>query len=163
MALPHLPMDDSTLDDHDLDYQAEAYLERFRRENPTWTEEEIQSYHEPHPAMTSQYEDWISENYQTEESAFLKCADATTKMTQKFPELKRVRGHAMVAFQLRPHWWCVTPEGDIVDPTAKQWGVLVAFYEPLISEEEPYGKCLNCGELLFRSKAAGSYMCQDCN
>lgn len=32
------------LDDNEDQYQREACIERFRRQNPTWTEEEIQNY-----------------------------------------------------------------------------------------------------------------------
>ncbi len=105
---------------------------------------------------------WISENYPTAESATRRCAEATSSMCEAFPQLRRIRGHAMVAAQLRPHWWCETPEGEVIDPTAHQWPVAVAFYSPLESEEEPHGKCMNCGDLLFRSKGAESFRCENC-
>lgn len=111
--------------------------------------------------MKPEYQDWINENYPTPESARLKCVEATARMVEVFPELGRVRGHVMVVVDLRPHWWCVTATGDIVDPTAHQWGS-IAFYQTLEDEEEPHGKCYHCGDLLFRSRGASSYFCENC-
>jgi len=105
---------------------------------------------------------WISEHYPTPESANLKCEEATTTMCVAFPELVRIRGSAMVGVDFRPHWWCETPSGTVIDPTAHQWPGGILFYERLQSEEEPYGKCLNCGDLLFRSRGDGSFHCSYC-
>ena len=106
---------------------------------------------------------WISEHYPTPESAKLKCAEATLAMCAAFPELIRIRGHVMVGIDFRPHWWCETPSGDTVDPTAHQWPGGVVFYERLESEEEPHGKCLNCGEEIFRSRNDSSFTCASCS
>lgn len=40
-------------------------------------------------------------------------------MVEAFPELKRVRGHYHCPWlsKAQPHWWCVDPDGNIVDPT----------------------------------------------
>jgi len=105
---------------------------------------------------------WISEHYPTPESANLKCAEATLAMCAAFPELIRIRGSAMVGIDLRPHWWCETPNGEVIDPTAHQWPGGVVFYERLQSEEECHGKCLDCGELLFRSLGDTSFHCAGC-
>ncbi len=106
---------------------------------------------------------WIAERYPTAESAKLQCAEATSLMVEAFPQLRRVRGHAMVGINFRPHWWCVTPDGEVVDPTAHQWDVPPLFYDALCDDtEEPCGKCIYCGDLLFRSKGAGSYLCENC-
>lgn len=106
--------------------------------------------------------DWISNHYPTPELARLNCAEATEAMVAAFPDLRRVRGHAMIGVHLRPHWWCVTPDGRVVDPTAIQWETKPAFYMPLDSDEEPHGKCYNCGELLFVSRGDESYWCSEC-
>jgi len=105
---------------------------------------------------------WISKHYPTPEAANLKCAEATLAMCAAFPELIRIRGSAMVGIDFRPHWWCETPSGTVIDPTAHQWPGGVVFYERLQSEEEPYGKCLNCGYLLFRSRGDSSFHCSHC-
>jgi len=80
---------------------------------------------------------WISERFPTPESAKLQCAEATASMSSAFPQLQRVRGHAMVGIDFRPHWWCITTEGEIIDPTEHQWDRPPVFYEALTNDEEP--------------------------
>ena len=113
--------------------------------------------------MKTEYRAWITERYTTPESAKLQCAEATKEMVAAFPELRRVRGHAMVGVDLRPHWWCLTTDGKIIDPTAHQWDQPPVFYD-MIPEgaEEPHGKCLECGDLLYYSQGDNSHFCKDC-
>src|SRR5690625_6074281 len=92
------------------------------------------------------YNDWISEHYPTPDSARLRCAEATAEMCDSFPELNRARGHVLVGVQYRPHWWCESPAGEVIDPTAHQWESPPIVYERLESEEEPHGKCMYCGD-----------------
>jgi len=108
------------------------------------------------------YSCWISENYPTPQSARLQCAEATENMVGVFKELKRVRGLASVAepYDLpptrTPHWWCVTPEGTIIDPTAHQYPTEILTYsEADESKGPPTGKCPNCGGLCYE----GNYLC----
>ncbi len=84
-------------------------------------------------------------------------------MVGAYPELVRVRGHVMVGCNERPHYWCVTQDGLIVDPTRHQWDTYVVFYRPLPDDaEEPVGKCLNCGCELYRSRGDDGYVCAEC-
>ena len=83
-------------------------------------------------------------------------------MIEVFPKLRRVRGNAMVGIDFRPHWWCVTQDDEVIDPTAHQWDRPPVFYEELTNDEEPCGKCIYCGDLLFRSRGAESYLCENC-
>lgn len=111
----------------------------------------------------SEFESWIADHYQTPESAKLNCMEATESMAAAFPELRRVRGHAMVGLHDRPHWWLVKTDGEIVDPTAHQWGVQPSSYcEIPLDAEEPHGKCYECGVELYRSRGAQSYFCENC-
>lgn len=88
-----------------------------------------------------------------------KCDEATRKMAAAFPELRRAcgfvhwdAGHRQVRDQ---HWWCVTPEGVIVDPTKAQFqgavpGTLLLYEELDLSKPEdrkrvPTGRCMDCG------------------
>ncbi|MBK9952853.1 MAG: hypothetical protein IPP10_15500 [Candidatus Competibacteraceae bacterium] len=113
--------------------------------------------------MTNKYQTWIEEHYPTPESARLHCAEATAAMITKFPELRRVRGHAFIGLSFRTHWWCVASDGTIVDPTAHQWALLPLQYNVIPNDaEEPHGKCYECGVLLFRSKGDDSYYCMGC-
>lgn len=98
---------------------------------------------------------WIDTNYKTYESALNKCAEATLVMQEAFPKLTRHKGYC----NGRPHWWL--KDGDkIVDPTWRQFELPLNYVEWV--GEEPYGKCLNCGDFLFRSKTSGSCCCSDC-
>jgi hypothetical protein len=108
------------------------------------------------------YQEWIKNNYPTPESAKLQCKEGTDKMVQSFQELRQVRGYAYVGTSKRPHWWCETPDGEIIDPTAIQYGAIKPFHYEEVGSEESHGKCIECGELLFRSKGDESYFCAEC-
>jgi len=87
----------------------------------------------------SSYASWISANYPTAQSAVLSCAEATQRMSATFPELLRTRGEVMVGVDYRPHWWCVSPDGTIVDPTVHQWPQKVTIYEIVPLDDEVNG------------------------
>lgn len=110
--------------------------------------------------MQVQFDAWIIEHYPNAEAAYGRCDDATREMQRAFPELTRVRGHYYCpVWGERQHWWLVTAEGAIVDPTAAQFpsdgdGV----YQPWVEgDEEPSGKCPNCGGLVY----SGGTVCSD--
>jgi hypothetical protein len=114
-------------------------------------------------AWSDLFGSWIAERYPTPESAKLQCAEATAAMVAAFPTLRRVRGHAMIGIDFRPHWWCISPDGEIIDPTAHQWSASPVFYDAMPEDaEEPCGKCIYCGDLLYRSRGADSYLCENC-
>lgn len=89
------------------------------------------------------------------------CAEATEAMVQRFPELRRVRGHvAIVESPKTPaHWWCETEDGVIVDPTARQFVGIVAYLPH--EGEEPVGKCANCGGYIYASSGYTNTVCSD--
>ena len=68
------------------------------------------------------YARWIEEHYPDKARAKGMCWDATAAMEDAFPELRRALGH-YICPEWGPytHWWCVTPEGTPVDPTALQF------------------------------------------
>jgi hypothetical protein len=108
------------------------------------------------------YFNWINNKYPTPEKARKQCLEATLDMVYDFPELRRLRGHILVEepFDLPPtkttHWWCVDPDGNIVDPTAHQYPTRIIDYLPLDeSKGEPTGKCPNCGDLCYEEQ----YLC----
>jgi hypothetical protein len=96
----------------------------------------------------SAYAKWIAENRPAD--PWGKCEALTQLMATAFPELRRVRGHYVCPLQGRlPHWWMVTPDGQIVDPTQDQFASKGAgSYQEFVGRE-PTGTCLNCGELVF--------------
>ena len=104
------------------------------------------------------YAEWIREHVQSD--GYGQCAELTEQMARAFPELKRVRGHYYdICWGERAHWWLVTPDGYIVDPTAAQFPTKGrGHYDPWDeSEHEPTGKCINCGGYVLD----GSSCCSD--
>lgn len=97
----------------------------------------------------AKYAKWIRKNYPTRISALAVCQGATAKMVEAFPELKRVPGHVYtVHFGRRAHWWCETPDGSVVDPTAAQFeDAFMLEYHPFEpGQEVRVGRCMNCGD-----------------
>lgn len=109
--------------------------------------------------MSDRYKAWIREHYPAYEDAYGHCAEATTRMVEAFPELRRAKGfyHCPIIGE-RPHWWCVTPDGKIVDPTVCQFPSGGQFeYQELVDgvDRIPSGKCPNCGGWCYD----GDYIC----
>jgi len=63
------------------------------------------------------YDDWISINYPTSESALNQCRLAATAMVRQYAELELQVG--FINGQM--HCWCKHEDGFIVDPTAHQF------------------------------------------
>jgi hypothetical protein len=96
------------------------------------------------------YAEWIKAN--VEDDGYGKCAEVTLAMAAEFPELRRVRGHYFCSsWGMRSHWWLLAPDGSVIDPTAAQFpsrgvGIYFKWNE---GDEEPTGKCANCGEYVY--------------
>jgi hypothetical protein len=95
------------------------------------------------------YQEWVNQNYPTPEKAYGECEEATSLMAEAFPELRRVKGHFICPdWGKRAHWWCVDPQGNIVDPTAAQfpfWGFAGDYEEALPDTLVQVGVCMDCG------------------
>ena len=122
--------------------------------------------------MKEVYRNWIEVFYPTEKQAYANCLSATQEMVEEFPELRRVRGHYdCPIWGERAHWWCVDPDGSIVDPTAVQFpsrGAFAASYhEAQRKTLVQVGVCMNCGEPIRVTLEAaengdqGSTFCSD--
>ena len=112
------------------------------------------------------YNMWVNANYPNAHSAGRQCSEATQKMVNVFTELKRVRGLAHVEEPdglpptRTPHWWCIAPDGSIVDPTAHQYPTKILEYEEADeSKGSPTGKCPNCGGLCYKNEYFCSKKC----
>lgn len=125
------------------------------------------------------YVEWIRSNA-LERGIESACDDTTHRMMKAFPELKRVRGFVTYpGHQVNPlhfltspfasdgiqHWWCVAPDGTIVDPTAGQFPSSELSYEEYDETEHgtcPEGKCMDCGELFYDS-ATSPFCSESCD
>jgi hypothetical protein len=112
------------------------------------------------------YEQWI-EAFEEEQKFFLrgKCKEAAKKMILAFPELRLACGFAYCSWGRDEHWWCVTQEGRVVDPTASQFRGPVAYKEldpndPETRKIVPTGVCADCGEPVYGGKSFCSDRCQ---
>ena len=63
------------------------------------------------------YGNWIETNYPTKESCIDKCNEAVRAMVDYFNKLTVQVGYANGVY----HCWCKDDEGNIVDPTVKQF------------------------------------------
>lgn len=112
----------------------------------------------------TKYKAWISENYPSYESAYGNCADATSEMIAEFPELRRVSGFYYAAlWGRREHFWCISPDGEVIDPTAVQFpckgnGAYEEVTDPSLI---PTGRCLDCGEDVYNSKTFCDLQCEN--
>jgi hypothetical protein len=81
------------------------------------------------------------------------CMRATAEMAATFPELRRVAGFANGG----EHFWCVAPDGTIVDPTVGQFFSHLEPIDPSAIEYREFrpgdevrvGKCMNCGADIY--------------
>lgn len=114
--------------------------------------------------MKQEYKDWVDEHYPEYTSSFCKCATATLEMQKTFPELMRVRGEFIDPYLgPREHWWLKTQEGEIIDPTIKQFIYLSdsQYEERDESLPEPKGKCMNCGKYSYYDSNFCSDACHE--
>ena len=76
-----------------------------------------------------------------------RCMEATTAMQKQFPELRVVKGHVYCPhpWGKRGHAWCVDSEGNVLDPTVKQFPGIFEYEEWKAGDEVRVGKCMDCG------------------
>ena len=81
-----------------------------------------------------------------------KCKEACEELVAKDPSLTMVRGHYWCPIwnSDEPHWWCVDPEGNVVDPTKLQFpSVGAGYYTPFSG----YINCESCGAGVVEEEA----------
>lgn len=108
------------------------------------------------------YELWIALLDLNPETALGRCKEFAEDMQSEFPELRLVRGYYHdPQWGKREHWWLML-EDRIIDPTAIQFpSAGQGRYEELPEgEEEPTGKCLNCGEHTYGTSKFCSPRCE---
>lgn len=79
-----------------------------------------------------------------------KCREMSEALAAENPNLTVVRGWYWDAFWgQQPHWWCKDQDGNIVDPTKKQFPDQNGEYE----EFDGFLECSNCGKRVAEEDA----------
>jgi len=100
--------------------------------------------------MKEVYRQWIIDK--VPKNCHGMCGGTTAMMVADFPELRRVRGHAIIRGHRHPHWWCQAEDGEVIDPTESQFGLPVEIYKEY-DGPELISKCLNCGDLIYEGSS----------
>lgn len=97
--------------------------------------------------MKPEYKEWIDNRIKTYADAYGYCDKIVSEMILAFPELRRAYGRTFDGlWGPRWHAWCVTPDGEIVDPTVSQFPDHLGGYKEIAETQLPVGVCANCGE-----------------
>ncbi len=100
--------------------------------------------------MKTEYAAWI-EAYLAKRNPLGMCQWAVERMVKAFPELTAVPGFVRVLHGGRPeHWWCTTPDGEVVDPTASQYEAVLEYIPWVPGMEVRVGCCMNCGMDIYK-------------
>lgn len=101
--------------------------------------------------MNPAHQAWI-DAYVAAQNGFLrgKCREATAAMVAAFPELRQAGGFVYCTWGRDQHFWCVAPDGAVVDPTAAQFQAAFQYEEldlndPATRARVPTGVCMDCG------------------
>lgn len=117
------------------------------------------------------YQEWIESYVARQPNGFVrgKCKEACEEMVKAFPELRLAAGFAHVTWGEDQHWWCVAPDGTVVDPTKSQFqlGVVLEYEEMDLKDPKtrlriPIGKCPNCGDLIYPGGYSESICSERC-
>jgi hypothetical protein len=104
--------------------------------------------------LKQEYIDWI-QNYCSERNGIVSgcCISSTTEMVRAFPELKQVKGWALLLNRgLAEHAWCETEDGEVIDPTVSQFQSSVIEYKAWQPGDTVcVGRCMNCGEYIYEA------------
>jgi len=97
---------------------------------------------------------WVKANVPSEpENVRYRCQEFSEVLAKEFPSLRLAAGF----YDGRHHWWCVAPDGTIVDPTAHQFPSLgFAEYEEVAKEDRPLQRCMGCGGDVYRKLHDGT-------
>ena len=113
--------------------------------------------------MNEQYKAWIEANVPTRELAYGNCFSVTLNMQEAFPELRQVSGFYFDAlWGRRTHWWLQTQDGQVVDPTARQFPTKGSgeYQEVVDTSEIPTGVCKHCGCDVYNHDTFCSERCE---
>lgn len=127
-------------------HEATPWLLRHRRASG----KETQPMTLPLQTLRDEAAAWIDKHYPDQQSAYGNCAEAVKAIVAAFPQLKKVRGQVICPHPWgeRDHWWAVDPEGGIIDPTKRQFPLVIKYIPWDESKGEPPRRrtCPDCGE-----------------
>lgn len=103
--------------------------------------------------MDDRHARWIAA-YLSENNPYGRCKQASEAMQATFPELRIAKGHVHCDWGQRSHWWLVTADGEIVDPTATQFRAIFSYEEWQPNDKVRVGKCMDCGDEIWEAVAA---------
>ncbi len=113
--------------------------------------------------MKPEYRAWI-DAYVKANDDFVrgKCEDGTKEMLAAFPELRLAVGFVHCTWGRDQHFWCVTEDGEIIDPTRSQFIAVWKYEEldladPATRAKIPTGRCMDCGDDVY----GGNQFCSD--
>ena len=113
--------------------------------------------------MKVEYQLWIGLHLLLWDETHLgTCQPVCRAMQTSFPELALVRGHYHCPeWGRRGHWWLLTPDGEVIDPTVAQFpsGGSGEYEKWDESKPEPTGGCHNCGVEVFNNASFCSDKC----
>src|ERR1700686_5059793 len=117
--------------------------------------------------MRPDYADWITKYVASQPQGFVrgKCREATNAMVKAFPELRRAAGFVYCSWGREQHFWCVTENGKIADPTRSQFAAVFEYEELDLKDPEarkriPTGVCMDCGEDVYEGKTFCNKNCE---
>jgi hypothetical protein len=127
--------------------------------------------------MDPRYAEWITAHRNPDDPFHGRgaCESLSSLMAQEFPELRQTAGYYYDScWGPQQHWWCVAPDGTVVDPTSEQFPSKGrGTYEELSEDDRPVGCCMDCGSDVFRkyvnddddlvpNPSAPSFCCPEC-
>ena len=81
-----------------------------------------------------------------------KCKEMSEELCKHDPSLRLVRGHYICPLDgEEPHWWCVNADGEIIDPTVRQFKTNGVGAEYI--EYNGFSDCCFCGESVYENDA----------
>lgn len=113
--------------------------------------------------MESKFSDWIAASVAANGNGYAECDTRTRLMVEAFPELRRVPGYYYCPiWGRRTHWWCVTQDGTVIDPTATQFPLRgIGVYEEVTDFSKlPTGVCMDCGDPVYNHRTFCNEECE---
>lgn len=111
------------------------------------------------------YKAWIEQHgSKSPEEAWGRCKEYTDEMAKVFQDLEvRAGYYHCYIWGRRTHWWLITKNGIVVDPTAIQFPSKgTGEYESLNERQRPIGRCINCGRETFLTSPSHEFCSHDC-